>query len=545
MTTVKADPYPWPYDGAFDPARTALVLIDWQVDFCGPGGYVDAMGYDLEPDAGRPGADHARCWTPPATPAWLIVHTREGHRPTSATARPTSCGARSASAPASATRARAAASWCAASRAGRSSPRSRRSTGELDHRQARQGRVLRHRPRPGAAQRAASPTSSSPASPPTCACTRRCVRPTTAATSACCSSDCTGATDYGNYEAAVKMVTMQGGVFGAVAPSDALLAGARAEPPRRAASPATRSTTPSTSCAIRNLFCRRVASAFDLACLRTAMGRQRHESLRLAADGRGPIQRRQPGPRGRHHHQPRRWWSPPSRPPSRHARPQRSRRARCRRRPARRQTTLTRPSPAADGRDRSTASRSPSRTSSTSPAWRPAPARSPTSIIPSATRPACSGSVQRAWSCWARRPPTSSPSALPAPRAETPTTDSRIPGGSSGGSAVCGGDRHGTGIARYRHPSVDPGAGGAQRRRRVKPTYGARSDRMGWCHFPGRWTTRADGGQRGGRRTGPRRPVRHDPAAPPAADTRGPYASACRPPPSSTSSRPSSPPSKR
>jgi nicotinamidase-related amidase len=36
-------------------------------------------------------------------------------------------------------------------------------------------------------------------------------------------SDCTGATDEANYEAALKMVTMQGGVFGAVAPSSALL----------------------------------------------------------------------------------------------------------------------------------------------------------------------------------------------------------------------------------------------------------------------------------------------------------------------------------
>jgi nicotinamidase-related amidase len=36
--------------------------------------------------------------------------------------------------------------------------------------------------------------------------------------------DCTGATDYGNYLAALQMVKMQGGVFGAVAPSSALLA---------------------------------------------------------------------------------------------------------------------------------------------------------------------------------------------------------------------------------------------------------------------------------------------------------------------------------
>ena len=37
-------------------------------------------------------------------------------------------------------------------------------------------------------------------------------------------SDCTGATDYGNYLAALKMVTMQGGVFGAVADSAAFIA---------------------------------------------------------------------------------------------------------------------------------------------------------------------------------------------------------------------------------------------------------------------------------------------------------------------------------
>ena len=35
--------------------------------------------------------------------------------------------------------------------------------------------------------------------------------------------DCTGATDYGNYLAALKMIKMQGGVFGAVCASGALL----------------------------------------------------------------------------------------------------------------------------------------------------------------------------------------------------------------------------------------------------------------------------------------------------------------------------------
>ena len=77
---VDAEPYAWPYDGTLDPARTALVNIDWQTDFCGPGGYVDAMGYDLQ--LTRAGLAPTQVVLAACRDvAMTIVHTREGHLP--------------------------------------------------------------------------------------------------------------------------------------------------------------------------------------------------------------------------------------------------------------------------------------------------------------------------------------------------------------------------------------------------------------------------------------------------------------------------------
>ncbi len=76
MITLPADPYPF----EFDPATTALVLIDMQRDFVEPGGFGETLGNDVS---------LLQSVVPPLKKVletaravgMTVIHTREGHVP--------------------------------------------------------------------------------------------------------------------------------------------------------------------------------------------------------------------------------------------------------------------------------------------------------------------------------------------------------------------------------------------------------------------------------------------------------------------------------
>lgn len=77
---VNSEPYLFPYNGDLRPENTCLIIIDMQFDFCGEGGYVDKMGYDLSLTR-APIEPIRRVLETCRKQGYHIIHTREGHRP--------------------------------------------------------------------------------------------------------------------------------------------------------------------------------------------------------------------------------------------------------------------------------------------------------------------------------------------------------------------------------------------------------------------------------------------------------------------------------
>ena len=89
MTTVEISAKP--HAVSFDPARTALVIIDMQRDFLEPGGFGESLGNDVSRLRAaivpcRAVLDAAR------SIGMLVIHTREGHRPDLSDAPPAKVG---------------------------------------------------------------------------------------------------------------------------------------------------------------------------------------------------------------------------------------------------------------------------------------------------------------------------------------------------------------------------------------------------------------------------------------------------------------------